>query len=131
MARPVFAFDPTVTIAGVREFETAGRTESIAETTLHFLAELGKAHVLDRVFQARVLAIDAIAVVALHEDDFLGHIHGLIHRAEAHDIRDARIGFGLVVRHAETAADSDIEARELSVRIRNRDETEIVAEDVD
>ena len=82
-------------------------------------------------FEARVLAIDAVAVVALHDHDFLRDVDDLLDGAEAHHVGDAREGFELVVRHAEAAADGDVEADELSVRVRDRDEAEIVAVDVD
>ena len=127
VARAVFALDPAVTVAGVGELEGAGRTEPIAEAAFDFRAEPDDAAVLDGVFEAGVLAVGAVAVVALHEHDFLGDVHGLGDGAVTEEVGDTGEGFGLVVRHAEATADGDVEAGEfLAGGVGDGDEAEVV-----
>ncbi len=126
VARAVLAFDPAVAVARVRELERPGRLELVIEPLLDLGAEPVHSPVRNRVFEARVLAVGAVAVVALHEHYFFGDLHHLIRAAEAERIGEARIGLLLVVRHALAAADGDVEAGELAGRVRNGDETEVV-----
>ena len=78
-----------------------------------------------------MLAVGAIAEVALHQHDFFGDIDRLLGRAEAHDVGGARIGFRLAVRHAHAAADRDIPADHLALRIGDGDEAQVLREHVD
>ena len=105
---------PAVAIARVLEAERAGRLQGVAEPALDLGAEPVDAAVLDRVFEARVLAVGAIAEIALHQHDLLGDVDRLLGRAEAHDVGGARIGFRLAVRHAHAAADRDVPADHLA-----------------
>jgi hypothetical protein len=64
--------------------------------------------------------------------DLFGDVDDLVDRAETEDIGDARVGLDLVVRHAEAAADGDVEAEEfLAGLIGDGDEAEVVRVDVD
>ena len=128
----VFAGDPAVAISGRCEFKPAWGAQGVTQTFFDFGAEPDEAAVGDGVFEPGVFAVGAVAVVALDEHDFLGDVDDLIHRAEAEDIREARVGFDLVVRHAEAAADGHIETKQfLAGRVGDRDEAEIVSVDVD
>ena len=72
----------------------------------------------------------AVAPVALHGDDLLGDVDGLLGRAEAEHVGRAREGVELAVRHAHAAADGDVPADELAV-LDDGDVAEVVREDVD
>ena len=132
MGGAFFAFDPAVAVASGGELEAAGRAEHVAEAFLDLGAEPDDAAVGDGVFEAGVFAIGAVAVVALDEHDFFGDVHDLVGGAEAEDVGEARVGLDLVVRHAEAAADGDVEAEEFFAGlIGDGDEAEIVGVDVD
>ena len=131
VARAVLAVDPAVAVAHVRERELPRRSEPVAETALHFLAEPDDPAVFDRVFEAGVFAVGAVPEVTLHEHHFFRDVDGLADGAIAEDVRDAGIGFDLVVRHAEATADGDVEAGDaLAGRIGDGDEAKVVREDV-
>ena len=86
----------------------------------------------DGVFETGVFAVGAVAVVALDEHDLFGDVDDLVYGAETEDIGEARVGLDLVVRHAEAAADGDVEAEEfLAGLVGDGDEAEIVGVDVD
>mgnify|MGYP000049728762 CR=1 FL=1 len=131
VTRAVLAVDPAVAVAHVRERELPRRSEPVAETTFYFLAEPDDPAVFDRVFEAGVFAVGAVPEVTLHEHHFFCDVDGLVDGAIAEDVRDAGIGFDLVVRHAEAAADGDVEAGDaLAGRIGDGDEAKVVREDV-
>src|SRR5205807_6205928 len=102
-----------------------------AASALDFGAEGVKPAVLDGVFEPRVLALGAVAPVALHGDDGLGHRDRVLRPAEAHDVGGARIGLGLAVGHAHAAADRHVEASDLAFLVEDGDVAEVVGEPVD
>ena len=108
-----------------------GAAELHARALLHLGAERIEPAVLDGVFQPRVLAIGAVAPVALHGDDRLGHGDRVARLAEAHHVGGARIGVRLAMRHAHAAADRHVPAGHVAGVVEDRDEAEIVREDVD
>ena len=77
-----------------------------------------------------MLAVGAIAVIALHHQDFLRDVDRLRYRAKTHEVRDARKGLQLVVRHAQPAADRHVEAGEFALGVGDCDVAQIVAVDV-
>ena len=107
------------------------RRELDARALLDLGAERIEPAVLDRVFEPRVLAVRAVAPVALHGDHRLGDLHRIFGAAEAHDVGGARIGVGLAVGHAHAAADGHVPAGDVAGLVRDRDEAEVVREDVD
>ena len=126
----VGALLPADDVAGRRELERARLAELVAEAPLDLGAEGVEPAVLDRVLEARALAVLAVAPVALHGDDLLGDIDRLLGRAEAEDVGRAREGVVLAVRHAHAAADGDVVADELAL-LDDGDVAEVVREDVD
>src|SRR5258708_1701691 len=90
-----------------RAGQLAGIVETLAEIGLElrlrpFLALLG-----DDVFEPRMLAVGAVAVVAVQADDGRGCGEEVIGRHEGDRRREARKGLRLVVRHAEAAAECE------------------------
>ena len=77
-----------------------------------------------------MLAVGAIAVVALHGHDLLGHVHRVLRLAEADHVAGARIGLRLAVGHPHAAADHHVVADD-SAALHDRDEAEVVREHID
>ncbi len=90
-----------------------------------FLAALG-----DEVFEPRMLAVGAVAVIAVQADDGGGGGEKIVGRDEGDRRGQARKGFRLVVRHAEPAAEGEIIALEHAV-LEPRDDRKIVGQNVD
>ena len=102
------------------ETERARRLQRLAEAPRELRAEPVDAAVLDRVFEARVRAILAVAVVALNGDGVFGDGERVLRRAEADDVGDARERRRRAVRHAHAAADRDVVTRPVGRRPRWR-----------
>src|SRR5262245_63249975 len=100
MRAAVLALRPAVAVAGRREGELAGRAQPLADAALDLGAERVEAVILDRIFDARVLTVRAIAPVALHGDDRFRDRDRVLRGAEADDVAGARIGVGLAMGHA-------------------------------
>src|SRR6185503_13031969 len=84
----------------------------------------------DRVLEAGMLAIAAVAVIALDAEHVTGRGEHLIGPAETDDIGQARIRRRLAMRHAHAAADAHVEAGEPPF-VDDGDEAEVVREHVD
>ncbi len=77
-----------------------------------------------------MLAVGTIAVIALHGDDRLRHVHRVLRLAEADHVAGARIGFRLAMGHPHAAADHHVVADD-STALHDRDEAEIMGEHID
>lgn len=73
----------------------------------------------------------AVTVIPLDKHDLFGDGAALVRCKEADDCASARIRLLVTVCDAHTTADRDIEAGQLSVLVHDRDESDIVREDVD
>src|ERR1700688_3551274 len=131
MRAAVLALGPAVAVAGREQSECARLIEAPADPPLDLGAERGKTAVLDRVFEAGMLAVRPVAPVALHGDDRLGDRDRVLRPAEADEIAGARIGVGLAVGHAHASADHHVEARHVAAPVEDGDEAEIMGVDVD
>ena len=131
MRTPVVAGDPAVAIARGGEVKRVRRSELITEPPLDLVAEPRQPAVCNRVLEARVFAVGAVAEVALHRDDLFGDLDGLWHGAEAQQVGEAREGLDLIVRHAHPAANGEVEANELARGADNGDVSQILGEKVD
>ena len=87
-------------------------------------------HSCEHVLEARVLPVRAVAEVAVHRDDGLDHVHGVLRRHEADDVGEAGERRLLVVGHAHAAAGDDVEAGQRAGLVEQRDEAGVVREDV-
>src|SRR5207244_10937742 len=103
MCAAILAFHPAVAVASRGEGEGLGLAELDPAPTLDLGAEGIEPAVLDRVFEPCVLALRAVAPVALHGDNRLGHRNRVLRPAEADNIGGARIGLGLAMGHAHAA----------------------------
>ncbi|GJE43124.1 hypothetical protein AEGHOMDF_2303 [Methylobacterium soli] len=128
---PVLARHPAVAVAVAGELEGLRLGEALADPLLDLGPERRQAVALDRVLEARVLAALAVAPVALDRHHGLGHPHGVVGFAEQHQVGGAREGVGLAMGHAHAAAHRDVPAGHAVLLVENRDEAEIVGEDVD
>ena len=126
----VVATVPAEAVAVVLEHVLAYRREGEAAAAFDFGAEPVESAILDRVLEAGALAHFAIAEIALRGQHGLGDGEDLIRTDEAEGSGQQRVGFGIAVAGAHAAADRDIEAGQDAV-LDDRDEAEIVGEDVD
>ena len=126
----VGAFGPAVAVAGTGEFERARLAELPTETGFEFVFEPVHSAVLDGVFEARVLAVGAVAEIALHGENFFRHFDDFFAGKVTDHVGETRIGLGVAVRHAKAAADGEIVAEEFPV-FPDGDETEVLRVDVD
>ena len=108
-----------------------GDAELPPEPALDLVADPDEAAVGDCVLEPGVLAVRAVAEVALNGDDLLRDVDHLLRAAEPEDVGQAGVGLDLVVGHPHAPADRDVEARQPAVVVRDRDEAEVVGEDVD
>src|SRR5579862_8993136 len=76
-----------------------------------------------------MLAIGTIAEIAVNRQNRFGHGLKMFRGQEADDVRDAREGLNVSVRHAHAAAGNEVVARELPVLL-NDDESEVVGENI-
>src|SRR5690606_7623270 len=88
------------------------------------------AAIVDRVLEPRVHAVAAVAEIALDPDDVLRDRNHVLRLAVSDRRREPRIRLWVTVRHAEPAADRDVVPDDL-VALGNRDEAEVLPEDVD
>src|SRR5690606_29169956 len=82
------------------------------------------------VFEAGVVAVLAIAVITLHEHDFLRNLDDLAGLTVAHEIACAGIGILAAVKHAATTAKGDIVTDDLVI-FHDGDKAKVVGEDID
>ena len=109
------AFVPTEGILDGGEMNRTRRREGDARAFLDLAFEPLDAAILDRVFQAGVLAVCAVAEVALRGENGLADFVHQIGRDEAERVGQAREGLGVSMAHAEPAANGDIVADEFAV----------------
>src|SRR5271170_7362609 len=131
MRAAVLAVAPAVAVAGRGEGECFRLPELYTTPALDLHAESVKPVVLDRVLQARVLAVGAVAPIALDRHHRFADRECLLRPAIAYDVSGARIGIGLAVGHAHTASDRDVVAGEVALLVEDRDIAKIVREHVD
>src|SRR5690606_11042063 len=113
-----------------RELERLRRLERKTEPARELLLDPIDTAVVDRVFEARVHAVAAVAVVALNADDVLGDGDDIRSLAVPDHRREPRIRLRITVGHAGAAAARDVVARDL-VAARDRDEAKVLPKDVD
>jgi len=73
-----------------------------------------------------VFAIDAVAVIALNDDDRAGRGQQLVRSHERELVGQTRKGGDLTVRHAEPTADGQVVSEQRSVAIDERHDAQIV-----
>lgn len=127
----VYVFRPAVAIAVVLEGVRSGSGKLVAEVFVHFGFEPIETAGFDGVLEARKFAIDAVAVVALHEDDFFRDVDDLFGWAEADDVGEARESCLVAVGHAHAAARGDVVADDFSRVVGDGEEREVVGENID
>jgi len=122
--------DPAEAVAVVFEVVRPDGAELVADEFFDFSAEGVESHRFDRVLETGIGADVAVAVVTLHADNGLGHGHGLLGGAEAHDVGETGKGLFVAMGHAHAATDGDVVADDLVV-FDDGDKAEVVGEDVD
>ena len=120
---------PAEAVAVVVELELTHGPEFVAEVFVELGENPFSAVIVHGVFEARVLAIGAVAEITLHQHHFFRDIDHLVHGAETDHIGEARIGLLVVVGGAHATADGDIETKEFAV-LNDGDERKAVGEDV-
>ena len=108
--RPSSPCDPAEAVAVVDEGERPRRGEGEPGAAFDFGLEPVQAAIVDRVLQARALAHDAVAEVALRGDHGFGDGDDLVGRDEADHVGQARVGLRIAVGRAHAAADGDVVA---------------------
>ncbi len=111
------------------ELERARRSEREACALLDLGLEPCDPPVLDRVFEAGVLAVCAVAEIALREEDRLRDRVDPVGRNEPDQIGEPGEGLGVSVTHPEAAADRDIVAGELAILL-DRYEPEVLRKNI-
>ena len=92
-----------------------GLRERPAEIGFERLLDPCRAARIDQVFQSRMLAIGAIAMIALQSHDRLDRREQVVGSDERDRRGQARVGIRIAVRHAEAAAQRQIVAEQLAV----------------
>jgi len=136
-----------ITVESVR----AGRMETESEKFLNLRFERIEAHAVDCVFQTCVLSaevktfhqlghrsprrqecsLDPVAVVPLHEHDFLCSQNTLFWCHEAENAACAGVRLLVTVRNTHTATRGHVEAGQLATLVDNSDEADVVREYID
>src|SRR5690606_22892188 len=114
MPLAVLALDPAEAIAVVFEPERPRGLEPKACALFHLRDHVLEAQVVDGVLEARVLALDPVAVVALYADRGAGDVEYALGRDEADHAGQARVGLRVAVAGAHAAADGDVEAGQVA-----------------
>jgi hypothetical protein len=111
-------------------WSTTGRRERLAEIGFELRLGPGLALLGDDVFEPRMLAVGAVAVLAVEADDGAHGGDEILGRDEGDRRRQARIGLRLVVGHAEAAAEIEVVAGE-PLALERGEDAEIVGQHVD
>mmetsp|Transcript_116638 Transcript_116638/g.362407 ORF Transcript_116638/g.362407 Transcript_116638/m.362407 type:complete len:906 (+) Transcript_116638:140-2857(+) len=127
--KAVVGLHPAVKVATRLELVRLGGLQLFAEALLDLFAVEVRAVVLHGVLYARVLPVRAVAVITGHRQDGLADVFGVPRQAEADDVGQPRVRLLVVVREAEAAAHSDVEALE-DAALNDGDETNAVRKDV-
>lgn len=141
--------NPTKFVDVAREVERAGGLKFVPKSSLKFRLEFLDPHPINGVLQPSILAtfktseittvqtltIDnalyTVAVVSLDQHDLLRHVFTLFHCAKTENIGCSGICLLVCMGYTHSTSGSDIESGEFTSLIHNRDETNIVGEDVD
>ena len=127
---PVVLTVPSQVVVGLPGRQLGSRGQASAEAGLDLAAEGGDADVLQHVLQPRPLAILPVSQVAIGQDDGLSQILDVLGRDPSEKVSQTREGVvGPGVGGAEPATDQHREPVG-SVGAGDRDEAEVVAEDV-
>ena len=126
----VGTFVPAVGILDRGECIGAGRLKLQAGSLFHLGSEPVDAAILDGVLQARMLAVGAVAEVALCCQHGLADGIHFVRGYESQDICETGESLRVAMTHSQSPADGHIVAEEFPV-LGNRDEAEILGEDVD
>ena len=130
MMAAILAGRPAIGVAVGGELEWAGGLERAPMRRSISALNPVKAEIVDRVFEPRMGAHLAVAMIALNADHRVGRRQQPVLRDEADDVAEPRIGFGRLVGAAHAAADGDVIALQLAAR-GDGDEAEILRIDVD
>ena len=103
--------------------------ERDAGALVHFILHELHALLGNDVFEARVLAIGAIAEVAMNRQHGFRHVHEFVRREKADDVGEARVRGFVAVTASHAATDGEVVADELVV-LHHGDEAEAVREQV-
>ncbi len=123
---------PAELVALGGKLEWAGGRKLEAHPPLHFLSEPFHAPLCQDIFQTGVFAVGPVAKIAVNGDDgFGGCFHLLRFRSnKADDIRQARKGLGIAVRHSHAAPGQQVVAGQPALLFNNY-KAGVVGEDVD
>ena len=141
--------NPTKFVDVAREVERAGRLKVVPKSSLKFRLEFLDPHPINGVLQPSILAtcktseittvqtftinnaLYTVAIVSLDQHDLLRHVFTLFHCAKTENIGCSGICLLVCMGYTHSTSSSDIESGESTSLIHNRDETNIVGEDVD
>ena len=105
------------------------RRQCAAQPLLHLRAEPVEAPIVQQILEARVPAVAAVAVVALHRQYRLGDLDHVFRCGKPQRIGESRVGDLLAVGHPQPPTDQHVESGN-AVPVGDRQETQIVAVDV-
>src|SRR6185437_11541292 len=106
---------PTKTVTALGELETTRRAQGESGASLDFGLDPAEALVIHRVFEARVLALRAVAVVTLQRDRGFRQRDDLAGPDEPDRTCHARIGFRIAVAGAHAATDQHVITGEFAI----------------
>mmetsp|Transcript_20001 Transcript_20001/g.37175 ORF Transcript_20001/g.37175 Transcript_20001/m.37175 type:complete len:360 (-) Transcript_20001:76-1155(-) len=102
---PIFALVPSIGV-GIRvELEWVILSKFEAADCFYLAAENVETHVFHGVFQARMLAVFALSMVALNKHNGLRNLDGLFGGAKAHNVSETRISSLVSVSGTHASAD--------------------------
>ena len=126
----VGALVPAKGILDRGEVEWAGRLKLETNALLDLPAEPLDTAILNRVLEARVLAVGTVAEITLGGENSRADLVHLVCRNKTEEVSKAREGLRIAVTHAEAASDGHIVSDEFSI-LDDRDIAEILREDID
>ena len=145
----ILAGDPTEFVDIAREVERMSGLKLIPKPLFNFCLEVLEPHPVNSVLQPGVFAaleisanhvlqtvaienvLCAVTVVSLDQHDLLRHVFTLLHCAETEDISSSGICLLVCMGYTHSTSSSDVESSESAILIQDRNEADIVGEDVD
>ena len=145
----ILTSDPTELVDIAGEFKRPSGLEAIPKSLFNFGLEVLEPHPVNSVLQPGVLAASGtlantalqtvatknvlctVTVVSLNQHDFLRHVFTLLHCAETKDIGSSGIRLLVSMGYTHSTSSGDIESGEFTVLIHNRNEANIIGEDID
>jgi hypothetical protein len=125
MLAAILAFRPAKQVAVCRKFAGSRSTEREAKPLLDLALDPVDSLVVDRVFEARMLTIDPVAIIALYGHDGVDGLRQPCDIDVTDHVGEPWIGFRILIGAAKTAADCNVEPLEFAA-FGYRDEAEIL-----